>query len=74
MTLFLVIYILSQAAQIGSSFWLSDWTNKVEEEKNLTNGTNNGTNGNSMRNTRLLVYFGLGSAQSNLEKKRIFLK
>jgi hypothetical protein len=54
MLLFLTIYILSQAVQVCSSFWLSNWSNQVDNEKDNP----------ALRNRNLIVYVVLGFSQS----------
>ena len=53
MGLFLIFYLICQAVQMCATFWLSDWSNKADEENDIP----------YLRNRRLLVYFGLGIAQ-----------
>ena len=54
MFIFLAIYTLGQGVQVLSSFWLSDWSNKADEENNIPH----------LRNKRLLVYAAFGVSQS----------
>jgi hypothetical protein len=56
MVLFLSFHLLSQGTQVGSSFWLSDWSNKVDQENNNS----------ELRNRRLIVYVILGILQGKL--------
>ena len=56
MIIFIVLYILSFGSDVTKSYWLSDWSTKVDKENETI----------KMRNTRLLVYAGLGFSQSNL--------
>ena len=56
MIIFIVLYILSFGSDVTKSYWLSDWSTKVDKENETI----------KMRNTRLFVYAGLGFSQSNL--------
>lgn len=56
MFLFLAVYMLSQGVQVAGSFWLSDWSNKADEESDKP----------ELRNKRLIVYVVYGISQSKL--------
>jgi hypothetical protein len=55
MVLVSILFIVSQTVQVCSSYWLSDWSDKVDEESHNP----------ELRNRRLIVYVAFGLGQSN---------
>ena len=64
MVLVIVFFVVSQFVQVCSSYWLGDWSDKVDQEKDNPN----------LRNKRLKVYIAFGLSQSkevqNLSKEK----
>nr|APD26530.1 ATP-binding cassette transporter subfamily C member 1 X7 protein [Brachionus koreanus] len=61
--IFILMYILSMASDMASSFWLSDWSNKVDQEKS-TLANNSTLSSENSKFFRLGVYASLGFSKS----------